>query len=173
MWVLASETNGSGSASEEWKGNTPLDVCHKTYWCHQHSGPPSEARHWWSRFALRRKCLRWFGHVQRSTSWIGRVCSLDVGGRRSCGRPIKTWCEVLRNDLKLSGLRMEDAENCALWRSKTKTMQYHIRKLSGSVTLMASEWVSVFSWGTIPRMVSSALLDASLSSCTDHSFSVY
>ena len=75
--------------------------------------------------ALRRKRLRWFGHVQRSTSWIGRVCSLDVGGRRSRGRPRKTWCEVLRNDLKLSGLRVEDAENRALWRSKTKTMQRH------------------------------------------------
>ena len=40
--------------------------------------------------ALSRKRLRWFGHVQRSTSWIGRVCSLDVGGRRSRGRPRKT-----------------------------------------------------------------------------------
>ena len=91
--------------------------------------------------ALRRKRLRWFGHVQRSTSWIGRVCSLDVGGRRSRGRPRKTWCEVLRNDLKLSGLRVEDAENRALWRSKTKTMQRHTCKLSGSVTLMDSECV--------------------------------
>ena len=91
--------------------------------------------------ALRRKAFRWFGHVQRSTSWIGRVCSLDVGERRSRGRPRKTWCEVLRNDLKLSGLRVEDAENRAFWRSKTKIMQRHTRELSGSVTLMDSEWV--------------------------------
>ena len=58
---------------------------------------------------------------------------------RSRGRPWKTWCEVLRNDLKLSGLRVEDAENRTLWRSKTKTMQHHTRELSGSVTLMDSE----------------------------------
>ena len=31
MRVLASETNGSGSASEELEGNAPLDVCRKTY----------------------------------------------------------------------------------------------------------------------------------------------
>ena len=55
------------------------------------------------------------------------------------GRPRKTWCEVLRNDLKLSSLRVEDAENHALWRSKTKTMQRHTHELSGSVTLMDSE----------------------------------
>ena len=89
--------------------------------------------------AFRRKRLRWFGHVQRSTSWIGRVCSLEVGGRRSRGRPRKTWCEVLRNDLKPTDLQAEDAENRTLWRSKTKTMQHHIRELSGSVTLMDSE----------------------------------
>ena len=32
--------------------------------------------------------------------------------------------------------------NCALWRSKTKTMQSHTRELSGSVTLMDSVIVS-------------------------------
>ena len=38
------------------------------------------------------------------------------------------------------------AENRALWRSKTKTMQRHTHELSGSVTLMDSEWVSVSEW---------------------------
>ena len=51
----------------------------------------------------------------------------------------RAMCEVLRNDLKLSSLRVEDAENRALWRSKTKTMQRHTCELSGTVTLMNSE----------------------------------
>ena len=72
-----------------------------------------------------------------------KVSSMDVGGRRSRGRPRKTWCEVLRNNLKLSGLRVEDAENRTLWRSKTKTMQRHTRKLNRSVRVMDSECVSV------------------------------
>ena len=84
--------------------------------------------------ALRRKRLRWFGHVQWSTSWIGRVYFLDVGGRRSRGRPRKTCYEVLRNDLKLSGLRVEE---------QNKNHATSHPWTSGSVTLMDSECVCV------------------------------
>ena len=45
--------------------------------------------------ALRQKHLRWFSHVQRSESWISRVCSLHVKGFRTQGRPRKSWWEVL------------------------------------------------------------------------------
>ena len=108
MHVSASETNRSGSAAEEREAMLrwmcavkPTDVIN-TQDLRLRLGIDDLD------VALRQKYLRWFGHVKQSTSWIGRVCSLDVGGRRSRSRPRKTWCEVLRNGLKLSGLRVEE-----------------------------------------------------------------
>ena len=51
---------------------------------------------------LRWKRLRWFGHVQRSEEWIGRIGGVRVDGRRPRGRPRKTWREVLSEDLRES-----------------------------------------------------------------------
>ena len=61
--------------------------------------------------ALRWKHLRWFGHVHRSESWTGRVHFLHVDGRKALGRPQKSWWEVLREDVQLSGLTPEGANN--------------------------------------------------------------
>ena len=69
--------------------------------------------------ALRRKHLKWFGHIQWSESWISRGSSLLVEGSKTQGWPRKSWREVLKQDLKLSGLEPGDEYNCVLWRTKT------------------------------------------------------
>ena len=72
---------------------------------------------------LRRKCLRWFGHVQRSEEWIGRIGGMRVDGRRPRRRPRKTWREVLSEDLRESRLMPEDATDRKRWKQMTMRRQ--------------------------------------------------
>ncbi|KAK3515354.1 hypothetical protein QTP70_018755, partial [Hemibagrus guttatus] len=62
---------------------------------------------------VREARLRWFGHVQRRDSeYIGRRM-LDMGlpGRRQRGRPKRRYMDVINEDMKLVGARVEDAED--------------------------------------------------------------
>ena len=51
---------------------------------------------------MRENRLRWFGHVQRKTfdAPVRRVESIIVDGKRSRGRPKRTWDEQIRVDLQ-------------------------------------------------------------------------
>ena len=60
---------------------------------------------------LRTSRLRWFGHVERSTGWIGEVRKLNVVVRKRCGRSNKTWDEVLVDDRKKLGMEFADPQN--------------------------------------------------------------
>uniref|UniRef100_A0A672RBG6 Leucine--tRNA ligase, cytoplasmic n=1 Tax=Sinocyclocheilus grahami TaxID=75366 RepID=A0A672RBG6_SINGR len=63
--------------------------------------------------------LRWFGHVQRRESeYIGkRMLRLELPGRRPRGRPKRRFMDVVKEDMKVVGLREEDAEgDRARWR---------------------------------------------------------
>ncbi|KAK3548709.1 hypothetical protein QTP70_017261, partial [Hemibagrus guttatus] len=67
---------------------------------------------------VREARLRWFGHVQRRDSeYIGRRM-LDMGlpGRRQRGRPKRRYMDVINEDMKLVGARVEDAEDRDRWR---------------------------------------------------------
>ena len=68
---------------------------------------------------MQKRRLRWFGHVERrdDTNWLKRNQKLDVDGRNGCGRPSKTWEQVIKEDLCEKGLRSEAAQNRAEWRS--------------------------------------------------------
>ena len=41
--------------------------------------------------ALRIWCLTWYGHVQRSNSWISKISDIEVAGKKRKVRPSKTW----------------------------------------------------------------------------------
>ena len=67
---------------------------------------------------LRRRRLRWFGHVQRKQDdeWVKKCMEFKVEGSRSRGRPKKSWMEVIGNDMKKLGLKKEDALQRSIWR---------------------------------------------------------
>ena len=60
--------------------------------------------------------MRWFGHVERSTGWIAKVCKLNIVAQKRPGRPKKTWDEVLMDDRKKLGMDFADPLNRSEWR---------------------------------------------------------
>ena len=70
--------------------------------------------------ALRQSRLRWFGHVERANSSISSIRFHEVMGRRRRGRPRKAWAEVVKEDLKVTGLAPEMAADRDAWRCGTK-----------------------------------------------------
>ena len=62
--------------------------------------------------------LTLFGHVQRrDCEYIGRkMMRLKLPGRRPRGRPKRTCMDVVKEDLKLVGVREEDPKDRARWR---------------------------------------------------------
>ncbi|KAF7667879.1 hypothetical protein LDENG_00044320 [Lucifuga dentata] len=67
---------------------------------------------------VREARLRWFGHVQRRDSErIGRrMLKLELPGRRPRGRPKRRFMDVVKEDMKLAGVREEEAEDRVRWR---------------------------------------------------------
>ncbi|KAF7647206.1 hypothetical protein LDENG_00175930 [Lucifuga dentata] len=67
---------------------------------------------------VREARLRWFGHVQRRDSeHIGRrMLRLELPGRRPRGRPKRRFMDVVKEDMKLVGVREEEAEDRVRWR---------------------------------------------------------
>ena len=60
--------------------------------------------------------LRWFEHVDRKDEedWVSKCRYLEVDGAR--GRGKKTWSEYVGSDLKLFGLKREEAQDRDGWR---------------------------------------------------------
>ena len=51
---------------------------------------------------LRRRRLRWAGHVERKdgSDWVKKCVDFNVDGCRQKGRPRKSWMEVVCRDMK-------------------------------------------------------------------------
>src|SRR5579872_4627599 len=67
---------------------------------------------------VRRGRLRWFGHVKRKDKedWVSKCWYLEVDGARGRGRGKKIWSECLGSDLKVFGLKREEAQDRDGWR---------------------------------------------------------
>jgi len=75
---------------------------------------------------LRETRLRWFGHVKRrSVAAPVRRCEMIVppGGKRGRGRPKKCLEEVVREDLRVTGLSEDMAQDRRLWRDRIKVSE--------------------------------------------------
>ncbi|KAF7653604.1 hypothetical protein LDENG_00081120, partial [Lucifuga dentata] len=59
---------------------------------------------------VREARLRWFGHIGR------RMLRLELPGRRPRGRPKRRFMDVVKEDMKLVGVREEEAEDRVRWR---------------------------------------------------------
>ncbi|XP_013866635.1 uncharacterized protein LOC106519479 [Austrofundulus limnaeus] len=70
---------------------------------------------------IRKARLRWFGHVQRrEIEYIGRrMLRMELPGRRPRGRPKRRFMDGVKEDMKVVGVREEDAEDRVTWKQKT------------------------------------------------------
>ena len=68
---------------------------------------------------LRKRGLRWFGHVRRRDEdhVLKRALEMDVQGRRPAGRAKKTWMGSVREDMREWNVREEDADDGEGWRA--------------------------------------------------------
>uniref|UniRef100_A0A087XJI6 Uncharacterized protein n=1 Tax=Poecilia formosa TaxID=48698 RepID=A0A087XJI6_POEFO len=66
--------------------------------------------------------LRWFGHVQRrDTEYIvRRMLRMDLPGKRPRGRPKRRFMDGVKEDMKVVGVREEDAEDRFTWKRMTR-----------------------------------------------------
>jgi hypothetical protein len=71
---------------------------------------------------LRESRLRWFGHVLRADD--GTIAktgfNLEVPGKRPKGRPKQRWADTLHNDLKITGLHPDKANDRDYWRQRAR-----------------------------------------------------
>ncbi|MEW8546878.1 MAG: hypothetical protein AB2693_25465 [Candidatus Thiodiazotropha sp.] len=67
---------------------------------------------------LRTSRMRWFAHVERSTSWIAKVRQLEVDAQKRLGRPKKAWEELLVNDRRKLGMVCTDPQNRLEWKGR-------------------------------------------------------
>ena len=67
---------------------------------------------------VREARLRWFGHVQRRDSeYIGRrMLRMELPGRRPRGRPKRRFMDVVKEDMRVVGVREDEAEDRVRWK---------------------------------------------------------
>ena len=71
---------------------------------------------------IRRRRLRWFGHVKRRDGGdcLGDVLRVEVPGSRPRGRPKKSWMDNVKEDMRKLNLREDDALDRDYWRAVIK-----------------------------------------------------
>ena len=70
------------------------------------------------RNVLRRQRLRWYCHIQRREEEhiLKKACQVVVEGRKSVGRPKKTWRRCVEEDMKKMKITEECIQNRREWR---------------------------------------------------------
>ena len=73
--------------------------------------------------------VRWYGHVLRSEDGhaLRRALEFEVKGRRKRGRPKRTWRKMVEEECRRVGLKKEDAQNRAKWRSGVRDIATKVR----------------------------------------------
>jgi len=77
---------------------------------------------------MREVRLCWFGHLRRrpEDAPVRRCETIEcLGYRRSRGSPRKSWCEVIRHDLRTLGLVDDMAQDRKFWRDRIKVRGGH------------------------------------------------
>ena len=67
---------------------------------------------------LRKRRLRWFGHVERAREGaLSEIREMRVVGRWPVGRPRKKWSECVREDMNVLGIDEDMAQERKMWRT--------------------------------------------------------
>ena len=69
---------------------------------------------------LRANRLRWFGHVERASSWINKVRNLLVPGNKVRGGQRLTWDSRVKTDITECGLRGVNPSDRNRWRERVR-----------------------------------------------------
>ena len=70
------------------------------------------------KLVLRKRRLRWFGHVERrEEEWIRKSLVMEVEGKRPRGGPKKTWMKIVERDMMNMALNRQDALVRDEWRA--------------------------------------------------------
>ena len=72
--------------------------------------------------ALRSKRLRWYWHVNRSSSCIKSVTNMEVPCSKARGRLRKTWSDCVMADMYACSLGGIDPQNRTAWRSGIRSI---------------------------------------------------
>ena len=86
-------------------------------------------------FMIKKKLLRWYGHVQRATSCINSITRLELPGTRDRGRPRKTLSACVKNDMTICNLDGVNPLDRNSWR--TSVMRCHVLPTPESGTTAA------------------------------------
>ena len=75
---------------------------------------------------MRENRLRWFGHVQRKThdALVRRIECIIVEGKRSQGRPRRTWEEQIKSDMHEVHLSKELTRDRGRWQHLIHVLDY-------------------------------------------------
>ena len=70
--------------------------------------------------------MRWFGHVQRKThdATVRRIECIILEGKRSRGRPRRTWEERIKSDLRELHFSKDLTRDRASWRRLIHVLDY-------------------------------------------------
>ena len=69
---------------------------------------------------LRANRLRWFGHVERASSWINKVRDLSVPGAKVKGGQRLTWDSRVKRDIAECGLPGVNPSDRNRWRERVR-----------------------------------------------------
>ena len=71
---------------------------------------------------VREARLRWYGHVKRrEMDYVGqRVLKMVIPGKRKRGRPKRRYMDALVEDMKVAGVKENDAQDRIKWRQKIR-----------------------------------------------------
>ena len=74
---------------------------------------------------IRSDRLKWYGHVMRKgdENWVKKCMEYRVEGRRSVGRPGKTWLESVEADMAELEINKEDVHDRSKWRRNVNVMK--------------------------------------------------
>ena len=94
--------------------------------------------------------LKWYGNVvRRGEHYAGRrAMEMKVHGRRTRGKPKRSWLDKVKDDIKEKGLSADEAYDRATWRHICHHTSNPHKSVNKKKTLLASTRSVIFVWAS-------------------------